>query len=241
MRKIRVVLLAIPLLVTLSACQLLDIPQTTADKKPEGMNDYDYAVESFELALDEVQEIQEVLYAERWLFNEYSNRPVSCDTGSGAQFNIHRMTPRSDRLEGPTVESVAEAHKRLGESGFSVGEIRQTPEGRDETFVLVGEQGTWRVGLNSYGAWSIFGSTRCIDVDDQAVWKEMNQNGFIYVDNTEWALFPHERLPIRHGETPAPSPTPYPASPTYGRPRPTSTQYFPPTTPPTSSQPEQTP
>ena len=234
MRKPFITLLTAILLSTLSACQLLEMPGP-GDQKSQGIDEYDYAVVEFEAILDEVQRIQEALYGERWLFTKYGNRPVGCDKGSGAQFNILRMTPESNRLEGSVPRTVQEAHERLQEAGFTVGQIQQASDGHDKTFRTTGNEGNWRIMLNDHGAWSIHGASRCIDVNDKTVWNEMTTAGFAYVDYTEWALFPHERLSIRRGETPAPSPTPYPASPTYGRPRPTSTQYFPPATPPATS------
>lgn len=245
MRKSFVSLLAGMLLATLSACQLLNVSGPPGNEKPEGMNDYDHAVEQFELTLNEVQRIQEVLYGERWLFNDYGNRPETCNKGAGGRFTVLRMTPRQDQLEGNVPRTVEEAHRMLSTDGFSVGEIRQKSDGSDQHFRINGETGYWKIDQNDYGAWSIYGASACLDINQKKVWEEMNQNGFSYNKDTEWALFPHERLPIRRGETPAPSPTPYPASPTYGRPRPTSTQYLPPTTSPagtpSSSRPEQTP
>ncbi len=232
------------LLAALSACQLLGATGS-GGQKPQGMDDYDYAVEQFEIALDEVQLIQEGIYRERWLVTRYGNRPEPCTNGSGAEFGILRMTPTLPKSEGRLPSTVSEGHQLLVDAGFTVGQLTPDSGGNTGHFSVVGETGRWDVMLNDQGAWSIYGSTNCIDIDQKNVWDEVNRNGFMYYDYTERALFPHERLPIRRGETPAPSPTPYPASQTYGRPRPTSTQYFPPTTSPvetpTPSRPEQTP
>lgn len=209
------------------------------------MDDYDYAVEQFEIALDEVQRLQETLYTERWLISRYGNRPESCQRGDGGRFSILRMTPTNAKREGKLPTTISEGHRLLENTGFAVGAVQEGSTSNTGHFLVRGEVGRWDVMMNDDGAWSIYGSTDCVDIDRQTVWDEMNQNGFSYTKDIDWALYPAERLPIRRGETPAPPPTPYPASESYGLPQPTSTQSFPPTTSPvetpTPSQPEQTP
>ncbi len=208
------------------------------------MDDYDVAVQHFEATLDEVERIQRIIYFGQWQFTEYGNRPTVCqssrpgDSGGGG-FTIVRRTPTPNEAQANLPATVSNARELLREEGFDVGKIKTDRSGEPASFHVSGPMGGWRILRNKYGAWSISGASICVDLDEKAVWNEMNANGFNYSRSAGWELYPHERLPIRRGETSSNPPTTGPVAPTW-QPR-TSTPATTPASYPTLKKPSNSP
>lgn len=220
MRKSLVAMLAAMLLGALSSCQLFEVPTLPPVETYEGMDDYDVAVQHFEAALDEVEIIQKAIYTGQWKFGEYGNRPTICQSSNkeitgNAGFTVSRMTPNADDAKAPLPASLETVRASLTALGFDVGEITPDIYGNRDSFHVIGRMGGWRILRNKYGAWSISGASICVDLDEKAVWNEMNANGFNYSRSAGWELYPHERLPIRRGETSSNPPTTGPVAPTW--------------------------
>lgn len=171
------------------------------------LDDYDKAVIAFEAFLDEAQRIQEVISNEPWRGMTYGNRPTTCERGPGGDFGFVRASVHQDKAVEHLETNLNSIAAQLENLGFQIdgpfadqsGNHPDTPK----SFGVTGETGSWLITSEEDGqAIGISGSSGCVDIDPRPVWDEMTKLGFSYVDSNMLYLRPHERLPIRRGETP---------------------------------------
>ncbi|GEM_PF-1473166 len=203
----------------LSACSNPFGPELWETSQESNLDDYDKSVLAFEDFLDEIETIQAVISKEPWAAVSYGNRPTACGRGGG--FGFIRSSVYRENATEPLLTDLLEIKGALEKEGFLVDGVFADQSSSDmseaESIHVVGDTGAWLLDLQPDDSGIVIsGSSNCVDIEPRPVWDEMTRLGFSYVGPGELYLRPHERLPIRRGETPYV----YPAS--TGTPTPTA-------------------